>query len=263
MLYGAEAFPRMRPDSDAKGHAPWGGWDPISAGTELRPRASVGFAYRVSQLISDQFSEKSMSRNGQGRHAPKTCIEQALKLDVRQLQRTGRLLDGMDYGWAWSRGGVKVATIDLSIQTDRVLVKYSRGLFNGQWQRTTCEVPLERTPCHLGGERVWWRCPVAGCNRRVAILYGGAGVACRHCHDLAYRCQRENAEERSARQANKVRRRLGWQSGILNSPGGKPKGMHWRTFDRLQATHDRHAQAALNHMAATLGSIQRHLERVR
>ena len=31
---------------------------------------------------------------------------------------------------------------------------------------------------------------------------------------------------------------LYWQAGIANPNGGKPKGMHWRTFNRLTAEHD-------------------------
>ncbi|MBS1177027.1 MAG: uncharacterized protein H6R06_1439 [Proteobacteria bacterium] len=33
--------------------------------------------------------------------------------------------------------------------------------------------------------------------------------------------------------------------GILNGNGWKPKGMHWRTFERLQASHDADVNAAL------------------
>lgn len=39
--------------------------------------------------------------------------------------------------------------------------------------------------------------------------------------------------------------RLGWEPGILNGNGLKPKGMHWRTFERLQGQHDAHVNAAL------------------
>lgn len=204
-----------------------------------------------------------MIRTNQVKHGTKSYVEQAQQLDVRQLQRTGRLMSGMNYGWSWSRGGVKVASVDLSVQSDQVLMQYSRCLRNGQWHRSTCEVKLERTPCNLGGERVWWRCPVAGCDRRAAILYGGAGIACRHCHDLAYRCQRESEEYRAARQANKIRRKLGWNVGILNVPGGKPKGMHWKTFERMQATHDRHSLTALACMAESLAVIRHQIERLR
>ena len=75
---------------------------------------------------------------------------------------------------------------------------------------------------------------------RVALLYlGGAGVfACRHCYRLAYACQREAADDRAVRRAGNIRERLGWQAGIANPSGGKPKEMLWSTFERLTAKHD-------------------------
>ena len=73
----------------------------------------------------------------------------------------------------------------------------------------------------------------------MAILYSGEIFACRHCHQLAYPSQREAGYDRAARQADKIRERLGWESGILNGKGWtKPKGMHWRTFERLNAEYD-------------------------
>ncbi|MCU0924587.1 MAG: hypothetical protein MUF44_00670 [Hydrogenophaga sp.] len=204
-----------------------------------------------------------MNRQGNGRHGAKACVEQSRQLDVRQLQRSGRLLNGLEYGWSWSQNGTKLATIQLTVRSDEVQMHYSRCLRNGQWASSSCAVSLERTPCHLGGERVWWRCPEHSCGRRVAVLYGGARIACRHCHDLAYRCQRESAEDRAARQANKIRRKLGWMVGVLNFPGGKPKGMHWKTFSRLQAIHDEHAHAAMAAMARSLGLMRDKLEHMR
>jgi hypothetical protein len=57
----------------------------------------------------------------------------------------------------------------------------------------------------------------------------------------------------AARRANTIRRRLRWQPGILNGMGGKPKGMHWKTFQRLTALHKAHASRALAGIAASLG----------
>lgn len=62
--------------------------------------------------------------------------------------------------------------------------------------------------------------------------------ACRHCHKLAYRTQQEQQHDRACSKADKLRDRLGWEAGILNGNGCKPKGMHWRTFEQLQARHD-------------------------
>ena len=103
-----------------------------------------------------------------------------------------------------------------------------------------------------------------GGGRCAALLYiGGAGIfACRHCYRLAYACQRETADDRAARRADRIRDRLGWQAGILNFNGGKPKGMHWRTFERLQASHDFHVNAALAGMAAKLGLLGERLDMI-
>jgi hypothetical protein len=71
----------------------------------------------------------------------------------------------------------------------------------------------------------------------VAILYGGGIFACRHCYQLAYPSSRETAGDRATRRADRLRARLGWERGILNGEGGKPKWMRWRTFVRLTSKH--------------------------
>jgi len=93
----------------------------------------------------------------------------------------------------------------------------------------------------------------------VAILFGGSIFACRHCHKLAYQCQRETDDDRAMRRAETIRRRLGWEPGILNGEGGKPKGMYWRTFERLKAEHDAFVGVSLAGMAQRLGLMDRQL----
>lgn len=56
-----------------------------------------------------------------------------------------------------------------------------------------------------------------------------------------------------------IRRRFGWEAGIASPEGGKPKGMHWRTFERLKAEHDALANASWAGMAARLGLMNRRL----
>jgi hypothetical protein len=72
----------------------------------------------------------------------------------------------------------------------------------------------------------------------VAILYGGRILACRHCYDLVYASSREDVGDRAARKADRLRERLGWEPGILNGDGDKPKWMRWRTFERLTETYE-------------------------
>jgi hypothetical protein len=72
----------------------------------------------------------------------------------------------------------------------------------------------------------------------VAILYGGAIFACRHCHQLAYSTQHESASGRADSRAWKIRERCGGV-GCLLDPLFRPKGMHHRTFQRLAKDYER------------------------
>lgn len=193
-----------------------------------------------------------------GNHGGKNCTDDLRALDVRRLKRDGLLKPGYSFGWNWTRNGEKVASIQIwPGEADRVRLNYRHKPNGGEWQDMDYAVRLTHTPCNLGGDRAWWLCPAAGCWRRVAVLYlGSSGIfACRHCYRLGYRSQRETPDDRAARRANKVRARLGWDAGILNFNGGKPKGMHWTTFIRLQARHDAHANQSLAGMSAKLALI--------
>lgn len=182
-------------------------------------------------------------------------------LDVRRLQREGLLAPGQVFDWSWTRNGKVQAFIFVRTASDRVILTYRHRCGGNEWQPMAYAVPLDWTACNYGGSRAWFRCPADGCGRRVAKLYIGSGgmFACRHCHGLAYDCQRESDDDRAARRAGTIRRRLGWAPGILNGPGTKPKGMHWRTFERLYAEHDAFVQVSLEAMAKRLRLRERGL----
>lgn len=180
-------------------------------------------------------------------------------LDVRRWQGDGLLTPGRAFGWQWSRDGEVVASIQVRVETGRVILNYRHRSNGGKWQPMEYPVTLEWTPCNFGGRRAWFLCPARGCGRRVAILYGGGIFACRHCHKLAYECQRETDVVRAMRRADSIRRRLGWEAGIANPEGGKPKGMHWRTFDRMTAEYAAFANASWAGLAERLELMKRRL----
>ena len=182
-------------------------------------------------------------------------------LDVRRLQRDGLLTPGRSFGWNWTRDGETVASIQVRAETDRIILNYRHKSGGSDWQPMDYPVRLDWTNCTLGGRRAWLLCPARGCGRRVALLYiGGAGIfACRHCYKLAYQCQRETDDDRAMRRADTIRRRLRWGTGIANPEGGKPKGMHWRTFERLKTEYAAFANASWTGMAERLGLMNRRL----
>ena len=200
---------------------------------------------------------------GSGRRSSgKATTSDMQALDIRRLQRDGLLSPGNAFGWHWASNGKEVASIRIRVEAERVMLIYRSRSHGDEWQTMEYPVYLKWTGLHFGGRRAWFLCPGQGCGRRVAILFGGAVFACRHCHDLVYECQRETEDDRALRRADTIRRRLGWGAGIANPAGGKPKGMHWRTFERLKAEHDAFAHASWTGLAERLGLINRRLEKV-
>lgn len=193
-----------------------------------------------------------MGGMGSGRqwYGARDTTSDCRSIDVRRWKRDGLLTPHQSFGWQWSRDGEVVASIRVRAEPGRVVLTYRHRSWDAdEWNDESYPIYLEWTPCNLGGERPWFLCPARGCGKRVAILYGGAIFACRHCYDLAYESQREPGYDRAARQADKIRIKLGWEPGILNPDGEKPKGMHCKTFEKLIRRHD----ALVNHSLASLG----------
>jgi hypothetical protein len=135
----------------------------------------------------------------------------------------------------------------------KIRLRYARQCHGGEWENLDYPVRLQTTACHYRGQRYGFTCPIRGCGRRVALLYlGAAYLACRDCYRLTYRSQRESKEDRAARRADKIRHKLNWKRGILNSEGDKPKGMHWKTFHRLIKKHDDFVKQSLIGIMARL-----------
>lgn len=186
------------------------------------------------------------------RYGAKATTNEYCSLDVRTCVREGALRPGYSANWEWTRKGGTVASIQMRAEQDRIIVIYRRPC-GGGWRDEEYPVRVVRTPCNLGGSRAWFICPVHGCGRRVAILYGGGIFGCRHCYQLAYPSSREDAANRAARRADRLRTALGWEPGILNGCGGKPKWMRWRTFERLSTRHDQLVDHSLHAIALRFG----------
>ena len=200
-----------------------------------------------------------MGGRGSGRRSSyigKPETNDSMPLDIRRIARSGLLIPGRSFGWQWTVNDRPVASIRIRVDWESLVLSYR--------MKSTGEVVEQRvqtqtTPCHLGGQRHWFACP--RCSKRVAVLYApGRYFACRQCGGLGYATQKEGAGDRAATRADKLRKRLGWEAGILNGDGGKPKGMHWNTFLRLKSQHDALVQISLQDMARRFGFLQKLLD---
>jgi hypothetical protein len=192
-------------------------------------------------MISDRKETAPDGGTGKRSHLPlgqQNALEECRFIDIRDWKRRGLIRDGSGFSWSWSQDGVKKASIQVSTASDFVRVAYSFRRSGDAWQPIAETIWLSKTACNLGGERLWFCCP--GCGRRAAKLYLYAPrFRCRDCLGLPYASQQETVLDRASRKARKLRRKLGDDGGIGDPIWKKPKGMHWRTFEKLKAKVDK------------------------
>jgi hypothetical protein len=151
-----------------------------------------------------------------------------------------------------------VASIGIEAESvTRLRLRY-RLTRNGQAESKDYPVQITWTPCNLGGNRPWFLCPC--CGRRVAKLYSSNLFACLHCLRLNYRSQQACKRDRPCDRSWDLRRALGGDEGFLSLPAefiSKPKGMHWRTFNRKVEQLKEVDARALGAAQAMLAGIER------
>lgn len=194
-------------------------------------------------------------------------VEEHRQIDVRRWSRDGLLRANNWFGLTWSSSdGKELASIGVFVRADHVELRYRWKTRNREWEDVEELVRLTTTPCHFGGERVWFFCPgmVSGrvCGRRVAILYTASRYfLCRHCYRLVYRSTREHDYERALNRAQALRRRLGGSGNVYERIPLKPKGMHWRTYRRIyreiDALEERYEVGVMMHLERLLGRSRR------
>lgn len=181
-------------------------------------------------------------------------VEHCRSLDVRNLARKGVLsrsaIAYVDWAWTNAAGDV-TASLGMVGRPESLELNYSVG--GGPCSQV---IRLERTACHLGGERVWFLCP--RCDQRCALLYlRRSRFACRGCQGLGYTTQAIDDVQRTWRKQAKLEHRLGpdWE---------KPKGMHWTTYDSIvdaiNACEDQRSVsllATLNRLGFTMDELVR------
>ena len=124
----------------------------------------------------------------------------------------------------------------VSVGDNATAIEYD---INGQFTR----VDLTTTACNFGKHRYWFTCPY--CKGRKATLYlGNSGLACRKCYRLAYPVENKTRSDRAVYCAFKINDLLGF-TGDIDCLGDKPKGMHWKTFNRLIEKRDDYSEIFL------------------
>jgi hypothetical protein len=180
---------------------------------------------------------KGGSRYGAGRPGLQTKAEQHRRIDINRIAGAGLLAPG-SYGWQWTdkETGHVLASIGIEGGAERIGLSFAVDSVP-----VAQTVRIERTACHFGKSRPWFKCPQ--CCGRVAILFlKHRRFACRTCQRLAYASQSEDSLGRTWRKQQKLEARLGpnW---------GRPKGMHHKTCEAIRAQIWRCEEARDNALA--------------
>lgn len=199
------------------------------------------------------------------RYGTKNTVEGRTSLDINRWVRDGYLTAGRSFSWQWTWGDGSTSSISVRVESAWAIRLIYRTRSGGEvdWTDVNYSIQLTRTPCRFGGERTWFVCPGRGCGRRVAKLYcAGRYYVCRHCGNLAYSSQREEAGSRALRRAQTIRERLGGSSNMFELFPPKPKGMHWCTYIRLQREAIQLGEISLAHVRERTGMMERMLEKI-
>lgn len=130
---------------------------------------------------------------GRGVFWKKSTVEESLSIDMKNFARDVDLTRYATGYTSWKNNIGKEDRVGWEVDPyHSIRFRYTNTKASGESKDYDYEVLIETTPCHYGGERWWFLCPV--CFRRCQIIYQppGQGVfACRICHNLSYKSQQE------------------------------------------------------------------------
>ena len=188
------------------------------------------------------------------RISKQATMEEHLKTNIGFLSKQGYLKSGVIATLSWSCGDEPRGSISMRAGPSMITFSYTFTSYDKEPESVEQDIYITRTPCHFGGSRPWFICPI--CHRRVGVLVcAGRLFACRQCHHLPYACQMESRSDRASRRIRKIQKRLGnpeWEN-VIDYWFPKPKGMHWRTYNRIVARADKPLRTIQLEMAAICG----------
>lgn len=194
-----------------------------------------------------------MGGMGSGRTEWRPKAEAAKRVDIRYLHKQGMLKPGRQSTLNWNISGKPAGDIHLKAEEHKIILIYRIKLHGEkEWREVEESVSLTWTDCNYGGRRPWFLCPK--CSKRVAVLYGlGHYFLCRHCYGVTHYSRCEGWYDRLLRKDRKICRQLNSDGRDSEPNGHKPKGMHWKTYDRLCRERERLGIAMGNYIEQRFG----------
>jgi len=144
---------------------------------------------------------------GRLRWSSRKTVEECLSIDTIWLGRNGFFQGYKAGGIEWkNRMGEVTSSIWVKVSTYEdfegpfVSLTYTHTILQDHEKtEVDYQIGLKTTPCHFGGIRYWFICPLsvkdAPCRQRVGKLFLPPGCkyfGCKRCYNLTYQCQKEH-----------------------------------------------------------------------
>lgn len=166
------------------------------------------------------------------RWGSRSSCEASLRIDLRYMRKRGMLRAGSSGTLSWSRNGEQVSWIRYRVHAHSLELDYRTRVAGDEWTPVNERVPLMRHDQPFGGTRLFIQC--LRCRRRCLVLYGGTHFRCRTCLNLTYDSQNQDLSDRASAKSRQIRARLGGDGCFEDPIPAKPKGMHWKTYRKLE-----------------------------
>lgn len=179
-----------------------------------------------------------MGGYGSGNSGWRPHIESALAFDLATFKKYRPELAEIQMAglWQWSSNSEAFASLNYQWRTgewDGELV------FTGKRNQEPFEsrIRLEALPLNYGGKRWWMHCPYSHRRGRKLYLFDGLDnfIHREAVHPKpTYASQRTSGTDRLINQRWAIRKKIGDDVSDLFDQLYKPKGMHWRTFEKYK-----------------------------
>lgn len=132
---------------------------------------------------------------GRSFYSKKNTVDDYKSISVKSLKEWSYFAQYFKSGTlTWTRNGEKTGSVGVSVTIEGLEGRMRLNYTYADTDILNYEIRLVSTPCHYGGVRWWFICPIlrngAYCGRRVGVLYFGKYAGCRHCYELTYEsCQ--------------------------------------------------------------------------
>jgi hypothetical protein len=207
-----------------------------------------------------------MGGSGSGRYGGRPTVEKSLTLDLPRLFKEGWVKPSARTSGVlrWTRVSTGRETASMGFQSELSaddgyvdLLWITTDRQTGETRRCEDRISLTTSPQPFGGRRWFFVCPRTGETVAKLHLPSGSDIfASRKAHRLGYRSQRESPRDRSFSRAFSLREKIGGK-GAIGSYIAKPKGMHWRTFERAMRRVHTAERIVGGHAALLLARLQR------